>query len=122
MPAADDPPILGAMTITNTSRRLCPLLVALVLSSGCRDATPNTLPMVRSCLTDHGATVRWAGFPGTGEVLDEPGIGDFDTGSKGIVNGTCHGYDFQVELYDKVYLTELSGSEEDFEPLDTLLR
>lgn len=118
MPAADESPMLGGMTITNHPCRLCLLLVALVVSSGCGDSTPHTLPRVQSCLTDHRATVLSTGFIQHGEDAESNAIGNFITGYEGTVSGMFHGNAFNVDVYDDVYLTRYQGSEEDFEPLD----
>jgi hypothetical protein len=120
MPSADHAPILGAMTtITNSSRSLCLLLVALMLSSGCGDSTSShTLPKVRSCLTDHGATVLSTGFTSHGEDVETNAIDNLITGYKGTVSGMFHQDAFNVDVYDDVYLTPYQGSKQDFEPLD----
>jgi hypothetical protein len=96
---------------------LCLLLLAFDVSLASGTSTPDTLPKVKSCLTEHGARDVFTQFFATGEDAEENATSNLISGYKGTVSGTFHGDDFQVDIYDDVYLNGVGGSRQDFEPL-----
>ena len=107
----------GRMKSAAVTLGLCLVVAVLALTSGTGPSTPDTLPDMKRCLAEHGASGVSTHFFAEGEDAEENAIANLITGYNGTVTGTFHGDDFQVDMYDDVYLNEVGGSEQDFAPL-----
>jgi len=115
MPHHMSAPILGAMTVTTTTRLWGLPIVLLMLASACGNQTPQTLGGVETCLKDHGARISTT----SGSSQDDPDaqvIADF-IGYQGSITGTFRHNDFTVDVYDTVWLTPVGADDSTFQTL-----